>query len=215
MIKNKVNLSLAVIMMLLIILQLVGCSNKQELKVTELSQSHTSDESIEEDSSTTEEEGNKDTDIKNADGEKKSFVDKSYKIYYGEWIVKDICGEHERLGKQENAEELIGSKIYFDVDEIRINDLIAVTNPEYRISILPSTIDYYIPNMPSHKELGVKGNFFTFVSVYTGETSNPLLISADFYVKDDKTLILVSNDAYYTLERIDYIPNVEKYYESF
>lgn len=212
MIKNKVDLSLVVIMILIIALQLAGCSNKQELEVTELSQSH-----ISEDSSTTEEEDNKDTEIRNNDAvsEKSLFVDNSYKIYYGEWIVKEICGEHERLGKQENAEELIGSKIYFDVDEIRINDVIAITNPEYRISILPSTIDYYIPNMPSHKDLGVKGEFFMFVSVYTGETSNPLLISADFYIKDDKTLILVSNDAYYTLERVDYIPNVEKYYESF
>ncbi len=79
---------------------------------------------------------------------------------------------------------------------------------------MPSTIDYYLSGMPSHKDLGVKGDYFIFVDVYAGVTSNPLFITANFYVKDDKTLILVNKDAYFTLERIDYIPYVEEYYKS-
>ncbi|TCK93198.1 hypothetical protein EDC19_1387 [Natranaerovirga hydrolytica] len=144
-----------------------------------------------------------------------TFIDKSYKIYYGEWQIKEMCGEHERLGAHEDADELIGTKIYFNYDKVMINDELAITNPKYRISILPSSIDYYTPYMPSHKEFGIVGNYFTYVSVYTGGESNPLLISAGFYVKDDETLLLESNDAYYRVERIGYIPDVERYYESF
>lgn len=214
---NKLNILLIGILIFLISLQFIGHASNGNIQVTVPLQTQFSKDNSKKDCSIKKKGDDIDLDIENYDGDTKNntFIDKSYRIFYGEWIVKEICGEHERLGKQEDADELIGTKIYFDMKEIRINNVNAIDNPEYSITILPSTIDCYIPYMPSHKDLGIEGEYFTFVSVYTGVASNPLLIAASFYIKDDRTLILESSEAYYTLERVSYISDVDKYYEYF
>ena len=155
-------------------------------------------------------EGNR---VENESAEKDPFIDKSYKLFYGEWEITEIYAEHERLGAQWDAEELIGTKIYMDYEKIEINGKTEVIDPEYRISILPTSIEYYIPYMPTLEELGIQGDYFIHVRVSLEIT--PPLWGLHFHVKDDNTLYLFYNDACYKVERTKHIPNVEDKYRTY
>lgn len=86
----------------------------------------------------------------------------------------------------------------------------AVSNPNYRIAIVPSNNRAYIPYLPSHKDLGIEGPYFIYVYVSTKITSP--IIGNRIFLKEDNTLFLFYNDAFHKVERIEHIPNVEDNY---
>jgi len=57
---------------------------------------------------------------------------------------------------------------------------VAVSNPNYRIAIVPSNNRAYIPYLPSHKDLGIEGPYFIYVYVSTKITS-PIIGNRIFY----------------------------------
>ena len=147
---------------------------------------------------------------KNTNNDSKSITrDFEYKMFYGEWKVTKIVGQPPgRLYKyyKEIAENFLNQTVSYTFDSIKINGIEKVKNPEYFIRLIPVTPNNaFINGWPSLDEIGITGNYFAFVRVNNADGDSP----TTFYIKDDSTLILFENNAYYELKRLSYIKGAE------
>lgn len=137
-------------------------------------------------------------------------IDGSYKLYFGEWKVEKILCENERFGADEDAQDLMGSTFYYSVDEVKKDGVIIGNNPSYKCYIIPKNEYKYLANMATPEELGISGDFTVYVHILADEI---VTTGSSFYIKDDNTLILYENNAFYEMKRISYISdNVESNY---
>lgn len=137
--------------------------------------------------------------------------DTEYKMFYGEWEVAEVLGRHQKEPlEMEIAEELIGNSIAFYREEILIDGIQVVKDPGYHFTIIPVIPDKkYIRYMPSLKEIGITGNYFIYVYIYNVFDQTGDLFGAEFYIKDDQTLVMFYQEVYYELKRISYIEDAE------
>jgi hypothetical protein len=139
------------------------------------------------------------------------FYDREYKLFFGEWKVEKIIGQHyEPSCTMEAAEEIIGKRISYSVDSIKNDGIEVVKMPVYNYHILPVSPDKsYVEKMPTLQEIGISGNYFVYVYAdYSIIDQGFDAIGNEFYIKDDTTLIMLEWDYYYELKRVSYVDNI-------
>jgi hypothetical protein len=142
----------------------------------------------------------KDTDI----------VDYGNKMLYGEWLAKEIAGKNESL-ESTDVSDVIGESFSFSDNECKFiydNEEICIQEPTYEIVTIP--IDKqttYFPNMPTLKEIGIKGVYVTLFKVRGYDLY--------FILKDDRTVVMFYKNTYIKLERMEYIRNHDFYNNPF
>lgn len=142
---------------------------------------------------------------------KRTYSDTNYKLFFGEWVVTRILAENYRFGAEENAKELIGTIFYYDFNLIKQNNKITSDMPIYQYHVIPKNNKRFLPYMPLPSQLGIEGEFSLFVETKTKNISTK---GTSFYVKDDKTLILFENGAFYEMKRKGYKEeNISENYE--
>lgn len=154
------------------------------------------------------EDGKKDN---NSSYNENKYKDTEYKMFYGEWEVSKIIGEHKTLPVDiEEAKTNIGKRITYQQDKIIYEGQEERKDPLYNYSIIPvkNPIRSYILKMPTLEEIGIKGEYFVFVWIRSPMELKGFL-GNEFYIKDDNTLIVSYYDVYYELKRISYIEDHE------
>lgn len=145
----------------------------------------------------------------NYDMRKTKYAKDRYKMYYGEWNVKCLIGENQ-IEKPEKSENIIGANLLLDYGEFEINTVkggqLAIKDPYYTTYIIPKNEEPFIKGMPGQREIGLIGDYFTFLQV----DSFPEKVG--FFIKDDETLIMFYRNSYYELERQKYKSRHKAYY---
>lgn len=122
--------------------------------------------------------------------------DTNYKMFFGEWEVTKAIN----ITSTENDNNIIGDMFYYDYDVIKRNSEIITETPIYMYYIIPEEDSNPFYEQPSPKELGINGPYSVRIKV-----NNDYFDGAEFYVKDDQTLILITlNGAFYEMKRIKY-----------
>ena len=138
--------------------------------------------------------------------------DTEYKLFFGEWEVSKIVGQHQTLLVDINkAKRYLGKKVLFLQEKISFDNQVKITNPKYDLAVVPiiNQDKSYIEKMPSLKEIGINGEYFIYVYVNMYQENYSSFLGDEFYIKDDKTLVAFYNDVYYELKRVSYIEDAE------
>lgn len=106
----------------------------------------------------------------------------TYKIFYGEWEISKVIGYDNHFGESfPDANKMIGKRIRYDKEAILANE-----------------------------QLGLKGEYYVFVHVETLIPGVNLGIDFggdEFFIVDDRKIILVKNNVFYLAERVSHIRN--------
>ena len=162
--------------------------------------------------------------ILNSIQEKNEIVDYEYKLFYGEWEVKEFINFTASIPKSTTEEgretqypDIIGTKIYYNRDTIMNDDKIVCKSPIYSIGVIPVLENEQLflgKHSMSIKELGIKGEYFNFVTVicedYIDNVSNEI-VGISFYIVDNNTLILEYNACEFIMKRTAFIENVDMF----
>lgn len=154
----------------------------------------------------------------------KKIADFEYKLFYGEWEVKEFINFTASIpksvteeGEESQYPDILGTKIYFTRDKIVNNDKIICSSPVYNIGIIPVVEKEQLflgKHSMSIKELGIKGEYFNFVTVLDENNINNLsdeIIGNTFYVVDNNTLILEYNACEFIMRRIAFIEDADMF----
>ncbi|MDP4176812.1 MAG: hypothetical protein Q8900_00540 [Bacillota bacterium] len=137
--------------------------------------------------------------------------DSLYKMFYGKWKVNKVLAVDVRIGPSKDYKDIIGKTIEYSYNNIKIDDIEMLNNPEYDFILAPTEPNTcVIETLPSISELGIQGKYFAAVDVANRFNSSEVMIGGQFYIKDNLTLIMFDNYAYYELTRIsnDESPNI-------
>jgi len=130
-----------------------------------------------------------------------------YRLYYGEWIVKDVISQHLRLGGDEGYEDLLNMNIYYDESTFKNSLGMLTQNPAYDISIIPYNefSNQFFPEQWLNEWLQ-DTNYFAFVQIINVKNgvddSFYEKAGSEFVVVDDNTLIMFAYNCLYRLERV-------------
>lgn len=150
--------------------------------------------------------------------EKRQIVDSEYKLFYGEWEIKEcinftasVPNSTAEEGKESQYPDIIGTKIYFNRDKILNNDKIVCTSPIYTIGIIPVLEKEQLflgKHSMSIKGLGIEGEYFNFVTILDENNIDFVsdeIIGNTFYVVDNNTLVLEYNACEFIMKRTSFI----------
>lgn len=145
--------------------------------------------------------------------------DASYKVFFGEWeIVEIVPGWNSPLMAEEDLNEFIGTRLFYDVRHFKIDGEEISDNVFYDIAIVPvEKYDLYFRNIPmAYKDIYdiVPQDQDCFIHIYvTYEGYDYLPVGKSFFIKDPDTIIIETevNDCFYYLkcERIAHLENYE------
>ncbi len=149
--------------------------------------------------------------------------DSEYKLFYGEWEIKEFINFTASIPKTMTDEEelqypdIIGTKIYFDRDKVLNNGKIVCKSPVYTIGIIPVLEKEQLflgKHSMSIKELGIKGEYFNFVTVASADNMNngsDEIMGKTFYVVDNNTLVLEYNACEFIMKRTAFIDDADMF----
>ena len=138
--------------------------------------------------------------------------DSNFKLFWGKWKVTKVMGEHvfdERafewytsFDTDNEAEKLIGTVYEFTDSNISIDTEIIAEKIMYKYYVIPkknfSSKDMFLMEYSAPEDFGLNGNFFLLVEAISKEQK---YFCTEFYVKDNDTLILISDNIYYEMKR--------------
>lgn len=145
--------------------------------------------------------------------------DASYKVFFGEWeIVEIVPGWDSPLMAEEDLNEFIGTRLFYDMRHFKIDGEEISDNVFYYIAIVPvEKYNFYFPNRPmACKDIYdiIPQDQDCFIHIYvTYEGYDYLPVGKSFFIKDPDTIIIETevNDCFYYLkcERIAHLENYE------
>lgn len=160
----------------------------------------------------------------NNNQEKRQVTDSEYKLFYGEWEIKECINFTASIPKStaEEGEEpqypdIIGAKIYYSRDKILNNNKTVCTFPIYTIGVIPILEKEQLflgKHSLSIKVLGIKGEYFNFVTVLDEnniDTVSDEIIGNTFYVVDNNTLVLEFNACEFIMKRTAFIDDADMF----
>lgn len=135
---------------------------------------------------------------------KARYENMNYKLFYGEWVVESLMAESEKI-EAVDTKAMLGRTISFDTAMFRFKKdtkgEVTIENPYYAFEIIPQNEHSFIKGMPDQKEIGLTGEFYTFVMV------DQLPEKTGFFIRDDNSLIMYYKNGYYKLKRMSHIPD--------
>lgn len=166
-----------------------------------------------------------DEDVKETENEKSQekvwtpMRDASYKMFFGEWEIVDIIpGRNPHLEVQEDLSAFLGTRLFYDVKDFKINGEEISNNIYYEVAIVPvENIDLYFNNRRTvfkdiNDIISLDQDCFIHINV-TYEDCLFQPVGNSFYIKDQDTIILeiLFNDCFYYLKckRIAYLEDYE------
>ncbi len=131
-----------------------------------------------------------------------------YKLFYGNWEYVEVVSQHQRIGADENYNNLMGKKVtyhpeYFENNSGKINA------PTYLVSIYPLNQNNYNQFFPEQIGLEVllpSAEYFIIVQVVNKPDNLKLELNGfTIIVGDNNTLYAFDNNCIYKLKRVGYI----------
>lgn len=157
--------------------------------------------------------------IHNKDKQGYMQSDYEYKIFWGKWEITEFMG-YGKYCDGEKQDEYIGNTVYYDEEIIRINDDVVLREPIYQFGIIPadkySIYTRIYPQQGGDILWGNNKEYFVHVQLKQTFTENKTFFEYGnrFYIVDENTLILDTDDGWYKMERLDYIDRYPKIIES-
>ena len=128
-------------------------------------------------------------------------VDKK-ELFFGEWtIAKNIANNKVSVYSKDEIEKRIGKKVTYS-DSLASFDNNICSSPSYKKMII-ITKEEDEKNYVKFADLGIKNESVTSVEVFSNKEQSKSWISSGslFYVKEQNTLIMVDNGAFFELTR--------------
>lgn len=144
------------------------------------------------------------------DVERHFQTDYEYKMFFGKWEVTEFMGKGQYC-YGEKQEAFIGSTVYYDNSKIQINEVTVLKRPTYQFGIIPndkhSIYTQIYPAEGSDVLWGREEGYFVHVQLRQNVTEEGdfFEFGDKFYIVDENTIILDTEDGWYKMKRLDYI----------